>query len=60
MNDFKNINDNFGHNEGDRALIVAATALKQVANKVKGFTARIGGDEFIIVVEKTEYRILKI
>lgn len=52
MNDFKNINDNFGHNEGDRALIVAATALKQVANKVKGFTARIGGDEFIIVVEK--------
>ena len=54
MNDFKRINDKFGHSEGDRSLITAATALKNAANTCRGFTARIGGDEFVLIVEKKQ------
>lgn len=55
LNKFKLINDQYGHVEGDRALIRAAEALKISCadNVMKTFIARYGGDEFIIVA-KTE------
>ena len=55
LNKFKQINDQYGHVEGDRALIRAAEALKIACsdNVMKTFIARYGGDEFIIVA-KTE------
>ena len=48
---FKSINDNFGHVEGDRALVLLAQALKKgtEASDCKSFLARYGGDEFIII-----------
>ena len=48
---FKLINDNFGHLEGDRALVILANALKAGSSnrKEKCFLARYGGDEFIII-----------
>ena len=48
---FKYINDNFGHVEGDRALVILAHALKDACDNsdVKSFLARYGGDEFIII-----------
>ena len=51
-NDFKHINDNYGHAEGDRALILIADALKKAVGVLKAppFIARFGGDEFILVV----------
>lgn len=50
---FKQINDTFGHMEGDRALVQLATAVKQSCGPIqpRPYIARYGGDEFIIIVE---------
>ena len=50
INDFKSINDNYGHLEGDAALKFYSTVLKHIAAKYNGFIARYGGDEFCLVV----------
>ena len=47
INGFKKINDEFGHYEGDAALIIFAEAVKKSAEAYKGFAARYGGDEFV-------------
>jgi len=47
---FKQINDTYGHGEGDRALCIVASALKSTAEKYKGFAARVGGDEFVLSI----------
>lgn len=51
VNHFKSINDTFGHNVGDEALIVVTNAIKTVVSdrKEKFFMCRYGGDEFVIV-----------
>jgi len=49
LNDFKRINDTYGHLEGDHALKLAADVLRRVAAETNGFAARWGGDEFLIV-----------
>ncbi len=50
---FKKINDTFGHQEGDQALIRMANALKSAVQPMKRrpYLARYGGDEFIVVAE---------
>lgn len=45
--DFKSINDNFGHEYGDRVLIRIAHILQEECPK-DGYVCRYGGDEFII------------
>lgn len=47
INGFKKINDEYGHYEGDCALIIFAEAVKKTAEAYKGFIARYGGDEFV-------------
>ena len=51
VNDFKRINDTFGHAEGDRALVIVAGALKQIVDgrNFPTFLGRYGGDEFILI-----------
>ena len=47
---FKDINDMYGHQAGDNALIKLANVLRSVCNdSLRHFVARYGGDEFIIV-----------
>jgi len=46
------INDNFGHQEGDKALIDTANILKKHVRK-SDILARIGGDEFAALIDKT-------
>ena len=55
INDFKPINDTYGHAEGDRALILVANALMDVMrnHSTPMFLARYGGDEFILVTHPT-------
>ncbi len=52
LNKFKAINDNYGHNEGDRALIAVAQVLREACAQVKRHCviSRFGGDEFVIGV----------
>ncbi len=51
MDYFKKINDQYGHIEGDKALIRVAVALKKVCSRYRSFVCRYGGDEFIIICE---------
>jgi len=49
LDNFKSINDNFGHAVGDDALICFAKLLKQSVRK-SDVIARLGGDEFVILL----------
>ena len=49
LNDFKKINDTFGHDAGDKALIDFAKALV-FSFGCRGFVGRMGGDEFIAIL----------
>ncbi len=51
VNAFKNINDTYGHFEGDRVLQLVAAALRSVCEKTGGIPARYGGDEFAVLQE---------
>ena len=48
---FKEVNDTLGHNVGDRVLSEVANRFSQVLGE-RGFIARIGGDEFTVVMDK--------
>lgn len=48
LDHLKMINDTFGHDEGDRALIEIADILKKTFRK-SDINARIGGDEFVVL-----------
>jgi diguanylate cyclase (GGDEF)-like protein len=50
---FKQINDRHGHVEGDHALQVISTVLKDVCSASGGFIARYGGDEFVVLQKAT-------
>jgi diguanylate cyclase (GGDEF)-like protein len=53
MDDLKWINDHYGHNEGDQALIHLAKILKKTFRE-SDIIARIGGDEFGVLAESTD------
>ena len=45
---FKDINDNFGHDAGDKILVAISETIKRLCRKNDLF-ARIGGEEFVIL-----------
>lgn len=49
LDDFKPINDQFGHNIGDQVLKTTAQRIQRIIRR-DDFAARIGGDEFSIVM----------
>ena len=49
LNRFKQINDTFGHAEGDRALKVFAETLRKVLRS-SDLPGRLGGDEFVALL----------
>ena len=58
INDFKLINDTYGHAEGDRALVLVADSFRDVMRKhsTPMFLSRYGGDEFLLLVHPTDER----
>lgn len=61
LNKFKQINDQYGHVEGDFALRRTADALKMSCAdiSIKTFIARYGGDEFIIIAKTDNEELIK-
>jgi diguanylate cyclase (GGDEF)-like protein/PAS domain S-box-containing protein len=51
LNEFKPINDEFGHAVGDKALVALSERLKRGVRKTDT-VARIGGDEFVVILEE--------
>ena len=54
LDNFKKVNDCYGHIEGDRVLIETVSILKAVAKK-EGMVVRFGGDEFAIIVKNATF-----
>jgi diguanylate cyclase (GGDEF)-like protein len=48
VDELKTVNDNFGHQEGDKILINTAKILKDSIRRTD-FVIRMGGDEFLVV-----------
>jgi diguanylate cyclase (GGDEF)-like protein len=55
VDDLKIVNDQLGHAEGDRLLVRAAALLSSVV-RIEDVLARIGGDEFAIILPETDER----
>jgi diguanylate cyclase (GGDEF)-like protein/PAS domain S-box-containing protein len=53
LDHFKRINDGFGHQTGDVAIKACAELLKARIQRECDFVARIGGEEFAIVLART-------
>lgn len=52
IDDFKEFNNIYGHGVGDQVLLFIASLL---ARETDGTVGRLGGDEFLVIVETPEY-----
>lgn len=51
LDGLKNVNDEFGHQAGDRYIVAAAQQLRTVCSGDKDILCRYGGDEFLILLD---------
>lgn len=54
MDDFKSINDAYGHHVGDAALVAFADVCRACVRRQEDMVARLGGDEFVILLVRLE------
>ena len=58
LNGFKQINDNYGHAEGDLALCIVADLLRKSFSEY-GVVTRYAGDEFVIMLNTTDDQLIQ-
>ncbi|WP_066869335.1 GGDEF domain-containing protein [Clostridium mediterraneense] len=56
LDNFKFINDTYGHNFGDEVLIKVSSAINEIIKEI-GIIGRFGGEEFLVIIDKTNYDI---
>ena len=49
LNDFKTINDTYGHPVGDQALVETAKLITESVKDTQAIVVRFGGDEFVVM-----------
>lgn len=58
LNGFKQINDHYGHSEGDAALIAVADLLRKSFSEY-GVVTRYAGDEFVVMLNTTDEQLVQ-
>lgn len=56
LDEFKAVNDLYGHKTGDQLLVGIANKLREVVRRENDTIARIGGDEFLILLTDIQHR----
>lgn len=59
LDGFKQINDRFGHGEGDKVLLEVAQRLRHCVRQVDS-VARLGGDEFVVILNGTDTDMISV
>ena len=59
MDQFKSINDNYGHSAGDMALRDAAYIFRNATEEIDARVFRYAGDEFIILIKTSDEAYVK-
>jgi diguanylate cyclase (GGDEF)-like protein/PAS domain S-box-containing protein len=59
LDGFKQINDRFGHGEGDKVLLEVAQRLRHCVRQVDS-VARLGGDEFVVILNGTSTEMIDV
>lgn len=60
IDNFKKYNDHFGHEQGDKALVLVAQAITHSLKREIDFAARYGGEEFVVILPGTSEEGAKI
>jgi diguanylate cyclase (GGDEF)-like protein len=53
LDGFKTVNDRYGHEAGDELLVQVAARIGEVSRARGALAARIGGDEFVVLIERS-------
>jgi len=56
---FKAINDNYGHQAGDRALVLFVAAVNTLLRRADAI-GRLGGEEFVVVLPETPTEVARV
>ena len=59
LDNFKAVNDRFGHKVGDEVLVTVASSIRNVIRK-SDFVARLGGDEFAVFFPETDQQAARV
>lgn len=55
VDDFKKVNDTWGHHRGDKLLVLTARVLEKNVRQIDAI-ARLGGDEFVLLLPETDIK----